>query len=146
MVAESYYMLSPRPELDQTYSISALNEYQTFMRDYSNSERALVDSAQMRITEIRNKLGLKFLLSAELYIKLSDNKAAVAGYARVVENYYDTPAAIEAQLRIAEVQYARNKMKEAQDAVLAFEEKFFTNASPAQRARAHSIKQSLSLN
>ena len=35
--------------------------------------------------------------------------------------------------------------EEAQDAVLTFEDKFFTNATPAQRARAHAIKQSLSL-
>ena len=146
MVGESYYMLSPRPELDQTYSQYAMNEYQTFMRDYSNSEKSLADSAQMRISELRNKLGQKYLQSAELYIKLSDNKAAIQGYGRVVENYYDTPAAIEAQLRIAEVQYGRKKMKEAQDAVLAFEEKFFTNATPSQRARARNIKQSLSLN
>jgi outer membrane protein assembly factor BamD len=145
MVAESYYMLSPRPELDQTYSQSALNEYQTFLRDYSNSVKPLADSAQMRITEIRNKMGQKFLMSAELYIKLSDRKAAIAGYGRVVDNFYDTPAAVEAQLRIAEVQYGRKKMKEAQDAVLVFEEKFFTNATPAQRARARAIKQSLSL-
>jgi outer membrane protein assembly factor BamD len=145
MVAESYYMLSPRPELDQTYSQYAMNEYQTFFRDYSDAGKPLADSAQMRITEIRNKLGEKYLRSAELYIKLSDNKAAIQGYARVVENYYDTPAAIEAQLRIAEVQYSRKKMKEAQDAVLTFEDKFFTNATPSQRARARNIKQSLSL-
>jgi outer membrane protein assembly factor BamD len=145
MVGESYYMLSPRPELDQTYSQYAMNEYQTFMRDYSDAGKPLADSAQMRIAEIRNKLGQKYLQSAELYIKLSDNKAAISGYGRVVENYYDTPSAIEAQLRIAEVQYGRKKMKEAQDAVLAFEEKFFTSATPAQRARARNIKQSLSL-
>ena len=146
MVGESYNMLSPRPELDQTYSASALNEYQVFLRDYSNGDKALVDSAQMRITEIRNKLGLKFLLAAELYIKLSDRKAAILGFGRVVENYYDTPAAVEAQLRIAEVQYGRKKMKDAQDAIQIFEDKFFQNATPAQRARARAIKTSLSLN
>ena len=144
MVGESYNMLSPQPLLDQTYSQFAINEYQTFLRDYSNVI-SLADSAQMRIAEIRNKLAMKYLLGAELYIKLSDNKAAILGYGRVVDNYYDTPAAIEAQLRIAEVQYSRKKMKEAQDAVLIFEEKFFTNATPQQRARAHAIKQSLSL-
>ena len=145
MVGESYNMLSPRPELDQTYSQYAINEYQTFLRDYSNTYKPLVDSAQMRITDIRNKMAKKILLSAELYIKLSSNNSAIVFFNRVVDNYYDTPSAIEAQLRIAEVQYGRKKMKEAQDAVLVFEEKFFANATPAQRARAHSIKQSLSL-
>ncbi|MEP7234107.1 MAG: outer membrane protein assembly factor BamD, partial [Ignavibacteriota bacterium] len=69
MVAESYNMLSPRPELDQSFSLSALSEYQTFLRDYSGAEISLVDSAQMRIIDIRNKLGMKYLLAAELYIK-----------------------------------------------------------------------------
>ncbi|MDP4228991.1 MAG: outer membrane protein assembly factor BamD [Bacteroidota bacterium] len=143
MVGESYYMLSPRAELDQTYSQYAINEYQLFLRDFS--DKPLADSAQMRIGEIRNKMALKVLLSAELYLKLSSNNAAIRFFNRVVDNYYDTPSGIEAQLRIAEVQYARKKMKEAQDAILVFEEKFFSNATPAQRARARSIKQSLSL-
>ncbi len=143
MVGESYNMLSPRPELDQTYSQYAINEYQNFLRDYSTSDKPLVDSAQMRITDIRNKMARKILLGAELYLKLSSNNSAIAFFNRVVENYYDTPSAVEAQLRIAEVQYSRKKMKEAQDAVLVFEDKFFSNATPAQRARAHSIKQSL---
>jgi outer membrane protein assembly factor BamD len=144
MVGESYYMLSPRAELDQNYSHYALTEYQTFLRDYSG-EKNLADSTQMRIAEIRNKLGTKYLLAAELYIKLSDNKAAISGYQRVVDNYYDTPAAVEAQLRIAEVQYGRKKVREAEDAIQVFEDKFFQTATPAQRNRAHSIKQSLSL-
>jgi outer membrane protein assembly factor BamD len=145
MVGESYYMLSPRPELDQTYSQYAINEYQTFMRDYSDTYKPLVDSAQMRITEIRNKMAKKILLSAELYLKLSSRNSAITFFNRVVDSYYDTPAAIEAQLRIAEVQYDRNKMKAAQDAVLIFEEKFFTNATAQQRERARKIKQSLSM-
>jgi outer membrane protein assembly factor BamD len=145
MVAESYYMLSPRPELDQQYSGYALNEYQTFLRDYSN-DKNLADSAQMRITEIRNKLGMKYLLGAELYLKLSDKKAAISGFNRVVDTYYDTPSAIEAELRIAEVQYDRKKMREAQDAIQIFEDKFFKDATSAQRARARVIKQSVSMN
>ncbi|MEI8134956.1 MAG: outer membrane protein assembly factor BamD [bacterium] len=140
MVGESYYALSPRPELDQTYSQYAVSEYQTFLRDFSN-ERNLADSATMRIAEIRNKMGLKYLLGAELYLKLSDRKAAIQGFTRVVDSYYDTPSAIEAQLRIAEVQFSRKKSREAQDAIQAFEDKFFKDATPAQRSRARSIKQ-----
>src|SRR5438045_846217 len=72
MVAESYYMLSPRAELDQNYSQYAMNEYQTYLRDYPTAEKNLTDSAQMRIAELRNKIARKFLLGAELYLKLSD--------------------------------------------------------------------------
>src|SRR5438105_2769649 len=41
MVAESYYMLSPRAELDQNYSQYAMNEYQTYLRDYPTAEKNL---------------------------------------------------------------------------------------------------------
>jgi outer membrane assembly lipoprotein YfiO len=146
MVGESYYMLSPQPLLDQQYSGYALIEYQNFLRDYSSTEKNLSDSAQMRIGEIRNKLGTKYLMGAELYLKLSYYKAAIQGFNRVVDSYYDTPAAIEAQLRIAEVQYGRKKFRDAQDAIQIFEDKFFKDATPSQRNRAHSIKQSVSMN
>ena len=145
MVAESYYMLSPQPLLDQQYSGYALTEYQNFLRDYSSTEKNLSDSAQMRISEIRNKFGMKYLLGAELYLKLSYFKAALQSFNRVVDSYYDTPAAIEAELRIAEVQYGRKKFRDAQDAIQTFEDKFFKDATPSQRNRANAIKQSVSM-
>lgn len=144
MVAESYYALSPRPELDQTYTQYAINEYQSFLRDCPNAGKALADSAEMRITELRNKQALKLLLSAELYIKLVDRKSAVQYFSRIVDGYYDTPSAVEAELRIAEVQYSRKKNKEAQDALEAFDTKFLSNSTQAQRQRALKLRQVLS--
>ncbi len=145
MIASSYDQLSPRAELDQTYTQSAINEYQTFLRDYSTAPKSLLDSAETRISDLRNKQALKILLSAELYIKLLDNKSALQYFGRVIDNYYDTPSAIEAQLRIAEVQFGRKKNKEAQDAILAFDERFLSTATPAQRQRALALRQQLSL-
>jgi outer membrane protein assembly factor BamD len=145
MIAESYYQLSPRAELDQNYTQYAINEYQTFLREYSNAKKELLDSAEMRIAELRNKLGQKILLSAELYLKLLDNKSAIQYFGRVVETYYDTPSAVESQLRIAEVQYDRKKMKEAQEALGTFDEKFLGNSTKEQRERALKLRQQLTL-
>jgi outer membrane protein assembly factor BamD len=144
MVAESYYALSPRPELDQTYTQYAINEYQTFLRDCPRAGKSLADSAEMRITELRNKQAMKILLAAELYIKLVDRKSALQYFGRVVDSYYDTPAAVESELRIAEVQYGRKKMKEAMEALEAFDTKYLSNSSEPQRQRAMRLRQQLS--
>ena len=76
MVGESYYQISPRPELDQTYTLLALTEFQNFLHDFpvtpaspspvsgsttpAGTSASLADSAQMRITELRQKLARKY--------------------------------------------------------------------------------------
>lgn len=144
MVGECYYGLSPRVELDQTYTGYAITEYQTFLRDCPNAPKPLVDSATKRIDELRAKLGAKILTAGELYIKLLDRKSAVKYFERVLDQYYDTPSAIEAQLRIAEVQQSRNKQREATDALDAFDAKYLSGATQAQRQRAMKLRQQIS--
>ncbi len=145
MIGECYYGLSPRAELDQTYTNYAITEYQTFLRDCPHAPKGLADTATTRITELRNKLGLKVLLAAELYIKLVDRKSALKYFERVLDQYYDTPSAIEAQLRIAEVQYSRKKMREAMDALESFDSKYLPAATESQRQRAMKLRQQISL-
>jgi outer membrane protein assembly factor BamD len=151
MIAESYFRLSPRPELDQTYSTLAISEYQAFLRDYTSRGAAssssvattLLDSAQNRLTELRNKLGEKMFKTAELYTKMEEYKSALVYYDRVLEQYYDTPSAAEAQLRIAEVQYSRRKNAEAKAALTKFEDKFLLTAAEPLRVRARELKSRL---
>jgi outer membrane protein assembly factor BamD len=145
MIAESYYGLSPKAELDQTYTQYAINEYQAYVRMYSSLISSLSDSAENRIRELRDKLALKHLLAAELYIKLDDRKAAIAYFERVLADYYDTKPAIEAQLRIAEVQADRKKLKEAAGALAKFDERYLEQATQEQRNRARSLKSQYSL-
>ena len=145
MVGESYYKLSPRPELDQTYSQYAITEYQTFLREYSTAPKQLLDSAEMRIGELRNKMAQKILLSAELYLKMLDTRSALQYFGRTVDSYYDTPSAVESQLRIAEVQFGRKKMKEAQEALSDFDNKFLSASTQEQRTRALQLRQQLSM-
>ena len=71
MAGESYYQISPRPELDQSYTILAVSEYQLFIRDYPKAPSSLIDSAQKRIADLRDKLSTKYFLSAQLYDKLA---------------------------------------------------------------------------
>jgi outer membrane protein assembly factor BamD len=143
MVGESYYGLSPRAELDQSYSMVAINEYQTFLRDYPQAEKSLIDSAQSRIREIRSKLAHKVLLAAELYVKTEEYKSATIYFERVLDQFYDTEFAPEAQLRIAELAYQRRKNDEAKAALAKFEERYLGAANEAQRQRARSLRASI---
>jgi outer membrane protein assembly factor BamD len=143
MVGESYYKLSPRPELDQSYTLYAVPEFQAFLRDFPNASQSLRDSAQARIKELRNKLARKVFLSGELYTKMEEPKSALVYFERVLDQYYDTESAPEAQLRIAEVQLGRKRMAEAKAALEKFETKYLQEASQDLRQRAMQLKQKL---
>ena len=143
MVGESYYEMSPRAELDQTYALHALNENKIFLRDFPKAEASLVDSAQSRLREIRNKLAHKVLLAAELYVKTEEYKSAVIYFERVLDQFYDSEYAPEAQLRLAELAYQRRRNDEAKAALQKFEEKYLQAANEAQRQRARSLRADL---
>jgi hypothetical protein len=63
----------------------------------------------------------------------------------VLADYYDTTPAVEAQLRIAEVQLERGKLSESEKAILKFDEKYLSKSTDQQRNRARKIKQYLAL-
>ncbi|HEY3874275.1 MAG TPA: outer membrane protein assembly factor BamD [Candidatus Kapabacteria bacterium] len=149
MVGESYYQISPRPELDQSYTILALSEFQNFLHDYPGGSSAagssishlttIIDSAQARVLEIRTRLAQKYLLAAQLYDKLEDRKAETVYLRRVLDNYYDTPPAIEAELRLAEVNFQRKKLDDARNDLDAFDSKYLPQATASQRSRAQRL-------
>jgi outer membrane assembly lipoprotein YfiO len=144
MVGESYYELSPKSVLDQTYSFYALTEYQQFLHDYPNAPQNLKDSAQFKITFLRNKLAKKVLMTAELYVKLEEYKSAIVYFKRVLDTYYDTDSAPESSLRLAEVAFQRHKVPDAREALNKFEDKFLETAPLALRQRALELKSKLS--
>ncbi|MDP4200699.1 MAG: outer membrane protein assembly factor BamD [Bacteroidota bacterium] len=143
MAGESYYQISPRPDLDQSYTTLALSEYQIFLRDYPKAPPSLIDSAQKRIIDIRSKLAEKFILAAQLYDKLDDPKSSLVYYNRVLDSYYDTRYAPESELRIAEIQFDRKKMEEAKQALDAFDAKYLREATTDQRQRALKLRSKL---
>ncbi len=162
MVGESYYQISPRPELDQTYTLLALSEFQNFLHDFpatptspspatgsttpAGSSASLADSAQMRITELRQKLARKYFMSAKLYDKLEDFKSSLVYYQRVLDNYYDTPPAAESELRLAEINANRNKPDDARKNLDAFDTKYLTAATTEERQRALKLHATLENN
>ncbi|MFI5202337.1 MAG: outer membrane protein assembly factor BamD [Candidatus Kapaibacterium sp.] len=143
MVGESYYQVSSRPELDQSYTLLALNEFQNFLHDFPNAPTTLTDSAQKRIVEIRGMLAEKYLLAAKLYDKLDYPKSAAIYYQRVLDNFYDTPPATESEIRLAEIDFDLKKLDEARKALDAFDTKYLQSATPSERQRALTLHSKL---
>lgn len=65
-----FYLDSPDPQLDQTYTIKAIEELKNFLEYYPNSEKAI--EARDAIFEMQDKLTLKELQNAQLYYNLGN--------------------------------------------------------------------------
>ena len=65
-----YYLDSPEPQLDQTGTITAIQELQGFLDYFPRSDR--VNVAQSAIFELQDKLTLKQLQNAQLYYNLGN--------------------------------------------------------------------------
>lgn len=65
-----FYLDSPDPQLDQTYTIKAIEELQNFLERYPKSEK--MPEAQRAIFEMQDKLTLKELQNAQLYYNLGN--------------------------------------------------------------------------
>ncbi len=79
--------LSPKYELDQTYTTKAIDAYQGFINQYPESPR--VDTANKMITKLRKKLEKKALSNAELYYKTENYKAAAVSFENLLVQYPD---------------------------------------------------------
>ncbi len=67
-IAQSLYMCTPEPRLDQSLTLSAIAYYQEFLDIYPNSK--MRETVQQRMVELQDKLVRKELHSARLYYNL----------------------------------------------------------------------------
>ncbi len=79
------YLRSPRAELDQTVTYTALSDLQTFIKHYPNSAR--VDKAKSLIKALNQKLEKKAYDAAMLYYKMEDYQAAITSFHNLLNNY-----------------------------------------------------------
>ncbi|MBD3289412.1 outer membrane protein assembly factor BamD [candidate division KSB1 bacterium] len=89
------FKLSPKYSLDQTYTLQAIEKLQRFMEEYPQSD--YMDEATEIMNRCREKLAKKEYKNGELYRKLAYYDAAILYFESVVNNYYDTDFAKEAQ-------------------------------------------------
>lgn len=120
--ALSYYKLSPRSALDQTNAIQAISEFQTFI-DYFPAHAKVKDAVD-KITELREKLAKKEYENGVLYMKMEYYKSATTYFQYVMDKYYDTQYAEQAQIGKIESLLYRRKYDEMDAEIAKFTEKY----------------------
>lgn len=79
---------SPSYSLDQTETLTAINELQAFLNRYPESDKR--DSCNNIMDGLRNKLETKMFEGAYLYYKIEKYKAASVALKSVLEEYPDS--------------------------------------------------------
>jgi outer membrane protein assembly factor BamD len=113
--AESYYQLSPKPQLDQKYSRFALDNFQTYI-EFSPTD-SLVADAEKKIEELTLKLAQKMYDGGKLYYRLEYYKAAIAYFDKLIQEYHDSPFVDDGMLWKARAQKERKDFSGATETV-----------------------------
>lgn len=103
MNAFCYYLSSPYYTLDQTDTKSAIKEFQSFVDNYPESSR--IDSANVLVDKLRQKLENKDYDIMKQYFKLSDYKAAIAAGKNFIKDFPDSKYVEEAYYIIIDSYY-----------------------------------------
>lgn len=110
---EAYCELSPDFRLEKDMTDKALRYLYDFMDIYPESQYR--DEAELRITEMREKLAKKLLESAKLYNTLREHESAIYYFDNVIEEYGDTRLYAAARLGKAEAMTELGKWSEARE-------------------------------
>ncbi|MGV0924203.1 outer membrane protein assembly factor BamD [Empedobacter tilapiae] len=94
--AFSYYKDSPKYDLDQTSTYTAINELQGFINSYPESSH--VPDANNYITELRQKLEMKSFEISKVYYKTMKYKAAGVSFDNMIDEYPDSKFREEAMM------------------------------------------------
>ena len=125
-VAECYHKQSPKYNLDQTATISAIDQYQRFADQFPNSEK--MPEVNKAIDELRGKLQKKAFDNAYLYYKIRSYKAASHAFEALLEDFPDSKNVEEASFLIvksrklyADNSYDSKKLERYNDTIEAYE-------------------------
>ncbi len=112
-----YYLDSPEPQLDQSGTIKAIEELQSFIDRFPKSDKVPV--AQNAIFELQDKLTLKELQSAQLYYNLgnylgNNYASAIIVAQNAIKNYPYSRYKEDLELLILKSRYqeAQNSIEE----------------------------------
>lgn len=120
MVALCDMKQSAPAELDQQFTLLALDEFNEFAEAFPDSP--LAPEAREKILELRNKLAKKTYKNGYLYLRTKQYPAALLYFKEVLDNYPDTVWAKEALYQIAETNRLQNKIPEALEVYKRFVE------------------------
>lgn len=115
MSAYSNYKQSPLYRLDQTPTVKAIEEFQTFVNLFPDSKR--VDECNKLIDECRRKLEQKAMAEGELYFNLRQYQSATISFDNLLKDYPETIDAEKVRYLIARSGYllSENSVVEKQE-------------------------------
>ena len=135
MAAYCFYKDSPREPLEQTNTIKAIRELQSFIDSYPQSPK--VADCNALIDELRKKLENKDYRIAVQYFNMEYYTASIVSFENILKDYPETERRPEASYMIvkASYQYAtlsvRAKKKERLQAAKAYYEKYCQKSGTA---------------
>jgi outer membrane protein assembly factor BamD len=97
-VCESYYELSPAPQLDQEYTRGAITHCESLLAYYPNSEFA--ERARGMVADLTDKLADKLYLAADHYYKRGAYDSAIQYFGELLERFPTSAAAPRSLLRL----------------------------------------------
>lgn len=142
--AYAFYIDSPKYNLDQTSTYSAITELQSFINAFPDSERA--KEANGYINELRDKLEKKYFEIAKIHYKTMKYKAAALSFDNFIHDYPDTKYREEAMMfslrSKAELalNYSRFDLKESRIQEATTQHKLFTKAYPTSKFKNEADK------
>ena len=103
MRAYTFYLQSPKVELEQTNTAKAIGMMQTFINTHPGSKR--IKEAMEVMDKGRAKLMDKEYRSAHLYYKVGSYRAAGLSFANLLNDYPESPQADEYKLMVIKSYY-----------------------------------------
>lgn len=101
--AYCYYMTSPKPSLDQTNTVLAIQAFQLHLIRYPEGDKK--EEVIGYINELRNKLVEKSFISARLYFDLEDYKASTVALENALSDFPDSKYREEIMFMIVKSSY-----------------------------------------
>jgi outer membrane protein assembly factor BamD len=129
---ESYYRLSPRPQLDQEYTRAAIDHCDALIVSYPSSDFAT--QAEELITDLREKLARKAYLNGDYYYKRKAYDSAILYYEALLREYPQSSSAPKALLRLVQT-YQRLRYAEELEAARDLLLTNFPDSNEARQAR-----------
>jgi outer membrane protein assembly factor BamD len=121
-LALCYDRMSPKSDLDQKYTLKAIQEFQRFLEDYPTSE--FVEEVEKKLFRARAKLAKKEFDTGNLYRKMTLCEAAIYSFDDVLNHYYDSQYAEPALFYKGECLFKTERRDEAKTALETLLEKF----------------------
>ena len=107
------------PQRDQSKTVEAIREFETFTAEFPESER--VDSAQAELTRLSQLLADRDMLIARLYRRMDEPLAAAIYYKYLLSEYGDKIPRREVSLNLAETYIELKQFIEAENILIQFD-------------------------